>query len=139
MAAESQQLSASSSWDRWPFRVAQGVYAALLGVMGYAGGDIVRGRVFGVFAGVFLGGALIAAAVVGRRRHRLWSRRHIVLDALWLVPALFILAAMVGPLPLWVAALAAVAVSAVLVPWMVRRRRRWIAANSTQALGEPVG
>jgi hypothetical protein len=139
MAAESQQLSASSFWDRWPFRVAQGVYGVLLAVMGYAGGDIVRGRVFGVITGVFLGGVLIAAAVVGRRRLRSWSRRHIVLDALWLVPLLFLLVAFVRPLPLWGAALAAIAIGAVLVPWMVRRRRRWIAANSTQALGEPVG
>lgn len=80
-----------------------------------------RGAVVGVVAFVVYGGVLLAAAF-NHSRSREWSRRHVFLDALLLVPLGFLALAHLTDLALGVCLLIALAGGLVLVPLAIRRR-----------------
>jgi hypothetical protein len=90
-----------------------------------------RGLLIGVVGGLFYG-ALFMTTAVSPRAATGWSARHVLADALLFVPLVFFALLFVRPLPWWGAALGALGLGAVMVPLMVRRRRRTPAARAAQ-------
>ncbi|MFC5006155.1 hypothetical protein ACFPIJ_51100 [Dactylosporangium cerinum] len=80
-------------------------------------------------------GLLLGPAALSMSRVRRWSADHVVLDAAIFVPLCFFALLLIPVLPWWVAALAAVATGAVLVPFGVRRRTAHRARAAQQADG----
>ncbi|UQU68269.1 hypothetical protein COUCH_19140 [Couchioplanes caeruleus] len=82
-----------------------------------------RGWVLGVLA-FLVYGLLMSLAALFPADLRRWSARHLVLDALVIVPLAFVALLLIPPLPWWAAALLAMGAGAVFVPVSVRRRSR---------------
>ncbi|MER7280167.1 hypothetical protein ABT369_37590 [Dactylosporangium sp. NPDC000244] len=66
---------------------------------------------------------------------RRWSADHMVADASFIVPGMFFVLLLIPALPWWAAALIALAVGVVVVPFMVRRRRACLAGTASQTDG----
>jgi hypothetical protein len=81
-----------------------------------------RGPVVGVVAALVYGSIFLTAAFA-HDRMLAWSRRHVVLDGLVVVPFAFFALALWTHWPIWACLLAGVAVGAVVLPVGLRRRR----------------
>jgi predicted MFS family arabinose efflux permease len=90
-----------------------------------------RGLVLGLLAFMTYGFVMGATALFPSRMRR-WSAHHIVADASFFVPLLFFALLLIAALPWWGAAVIALAVGAVLVPIVVRRRTAHQASTERQ-------
>ena len=91
-----------------------------------------RGWVLGSFA-FLMYGSLAGAGALSFSGLRRWSADHVVLDALMLVPLSFFALLLIPTLPWWAAALIALAMGALVVPLMVRRRTAQLAERGPRA------
>lgn len=87
-----------------------------------------RGPAVGIVALVVYGSVFLIAAF-NHRRMRAWSRRHVALDSLLIVPLIFLMLALVTNLSLALCVAIAAAAGAVLVPFMVWRRLGTLSAD----------
>ncbi len=93
---------------------------AFASMAGYVIGDR-RGWVLGSLA-FLLYGSVTGVVALSFPAVRRWSAEHVVLDSLLFVPLLFFGLLLIPALSWWAAALIALGIGAVVVPWMVRRR-----------------
>ncbi|MBE1490702.1 putative MFS family arabinose efflux permease [Plantactinospora soyae] len=80
-----------------------------------------RGPVFGVLA-LLVYGSVLSLGALSPSRLRRWSADHVVLDSLIVVPLAFLALLLIPALAWWGAALIALVVGMVFVPFAVRRR-----------------
>ncbi|MFG2036497.1 hypothetical protein [Dactylosporangium sp. NPDC048998] len=106
-------------------------YATILAAVSGAGMTHLRGPVLGLLVFVVFGllSGIWAVSISWVRR---WSADHIVADASLIVPFIFFALLAIPVLPWWAAALIALAIGVVIVPFMVRRRRAYQARTASQ-------
>lgn len=109
-------------------------HARVLGKVGRLAGALVlaaligypiadrRGPILGLVAFLVYGALLGFAAWRSFADMRRWSAEHVVLDALGLVPLVFVALLLIPGLAWWAAALIALAAGMVFVPLVVRPR-----------------
>jgi hypothetical protein len=113
-------------------RIARVVCALLLALLVSSAIADRRGWVLGSLA-FLMYGSLAGAGALSFSGLRRWSAQHVVWDALVVVPLSFFALLLIPALPWWGAALIALTIGVLVVPFMVRRRTAQLAERGRRA------